>query len=110
MNDRFGPPPAPVRNLLYIVRIRALAKEASVGAIAREERGDGRSVLILRARNDAEITGSIPLSARREIERTDGVTVGRAHLRIDLGVLGDDWREGLVATLEALAGRAAVAA
>ncbi|HEX5480647.1 MAG TPA: transcription-repair coupling factor, partial [Dehalococcoidia bacterium] len=110
LNDRFGVPPPAVRNLLYIVRVRSLAKAANIGAIAREERADGRSVLILRTQNDAEITAEMPLGARRELERTDGIAVGRSQLRIDIGLLGDAWREDLVLALEALAGRAPVAA
>ena len=110
LNDRFGAPPPAVRNLLYIVRVRSLAKAANIGAIAREERADGRNVLILRTQNDAEITAEMPLGARRELERTDGISVGRSQLRIDIGLLGDAWREELVLALEALAARAPVAA
>ncbi len=35
--DRFGPPPEPVENLLYIVRIKVLAVNAGVEAISLEE-------------------------------------------------------------------------
>jgi len=35
--DRYGPPPSPAANLLQIVRLRALAREAGVAAIAREQ-------------------------------------------------------------------------
>ena len=110
LNDRFGPPPAPVRNLLYIVRVRELAKTANIGAIAREERADGRNVLILRTQNDAEITAQMPPSARRELEHSDGISIGRSQMRFDMGLLGDRWREELVLALDALAGRAPVAA
>ncbi|MHB8514739.1 MAG: transcription-repair coupling factor [Dehalococcoidia bacterium] len=109
LNDRFGPPPASVRNLLYIVRLRALAKRAHVGAIAREERGDGQPVLLVRSQNDAEITARMPPAQKRDLERMDGVSVGRAQLRIDMALLGAAWREALLRVLEALAGVAPVA-
>ncbi len=35
--DRYGPPPTPAANLLQIVRLRALAREAGVAAIGREQ-------------------------------------------------------------------------
>jgi transcription-repair coupling factor (superfamily II helicase) len=110
LNDRFGMPPTPVRNLLYIVRLRALAARAGVASIAREERGDGQSTLLLRAPNDAVIAADLPPSARRQIEAMDGVRIGRAQARIDMALLGAGWREALVEVLEALAGAAAVAA
>ena len=36
LRDRFGPPPEPADNLLYILRLRALARQAGVTAIQRE--------------------------------------------------------------------------
>src|SRR5207237_4556995 len=39
LNDRFGAPPSPVRNLLYIVRLRTLAKRARTASTGRAERG-----------------------------------------------------------------------
>ncbi|HEY7801376.1 MAG TPA: transcription-repair coupling factor, partial [Dehalococcoidia bacterium] len=59
LNDRFGALPTPVRHLLYIVRLRGLAKRARVSAIAREERADGRSALILRSQNDSDISADL---------------------------------------------------
>ncbi len=110
LRDRFGPPPLPVRNLLYIVRVRALAARAHVGAIAREERAAGRPVLLVRSQDDAAITARMPPGQKRELERMDGVSVGRAHLRIDTALPGDAWRDGLLRVLEVLAGVAPVPA
>jgi len=110
LGDRFGTPPAPVRNLLYIVRLRALAARAGVASIAREERGDGTPMLLLRAPNDAVIAADMPRPARAEVEAIDGVRLGRTQARIDLSLLGSTWRETLVEVLEALAGATAAAA
>jgi transcription-repair coupling factor (superfamily II helicase) len=108
--DRFGAPPAPVRNLLYIVRLRALAVRAGVASIAREERGEGLPMLLLRAPNDAMIAPEVSRAARTEIEAIDGVRLGRTQARVDLSLLGAGWRETLVEVLEALAGTTAAAA
>ncbi len=107
--DRFGTPPATVRNLLFIVRLRALARRANIGGIAREERADGRTVLVARTQNDAEITASLASSVRLDLERTDGITLGRAQMRVDVTLLGDGWRDALVGALESLAGLAVAA-
>ncbi|MBF6599720.1 MAG: transcription-repair coupling factor [Dehalococcoidia bacterium] len=109
LNDRFGPPPTPVRHLLYIVRLRAQAKRAGIAAIAREERADGRAMLILRSQHEADITADLPAPARRDLERADGVTLGRAQLRLDLALVGERWPDALVDVLEMLAGVAAAA-
>src|SRR6185437_9968870 len=110
LNDRFGALPTPVRHLLYIVRLRGLAKRARVSAIAREERADGRSALILRSQNDSDISADLDATERRDLARIDGVSVGRAQLRIDLTLLDDGWRATLVEVLEALGRVQAVAA
>jgi transcription-repair coupling factor (superfamily II helicase) len=90
MEDRFGTLPPLARNLLYVVSLRALAKEAAVQSIATE---DGTAVI--RTRED----GALP---RDELEETvpRGVKVGRSMVRVDLG---DGWRERLRRTLEQLA-------
>jgi transcription-repair coupling factor (superfamily II helicase) len=49
LNDRFGAPPTPVRNLLYIVQVRVLAKRAHIASIARDESAAGSRVLSVRA-------------------------------------------------------------
>ncbi|MEK7693153.1 MAG: transcription-repair coupling factor, partial [Chloroflexota bacterium] len=104
LNDRFGPPPTPVRNLLYIVRVRVLAKRAHIASIAREEGAAGGRVLSVRALDGYDFRAQLAPAARRELERADGVTIGHAQLRIDLELAGGGWRDTLVRVLEAAAG------
>jgi len=108
LSDRFGAPPPPVRNLLFIVRLRALAALAGVASIAREER-EGREFLVVRVREGVDLRARVPAGARRELERVDGVSVGHNQIRLDLEVAGDGWRDVLVEALDAAAG-ASVAA
>ena len=108
LNDRFGPPPAPVRNLLYIVRLRVLAKRAHVASIAREDGPAGQPVLSLRTLDGYDVGRQLSLTARRDLERGDGVTVGHAQIRIDLDAAGARWRHTLLEALEAAAGAEAV--
>jgi len=101
MNDRFGKPPAPVRNLLYIVQMRVLAKRAHVASVAREEGPGGQQVLLLRAVDGYDFRAQLSPADRRELEREDGVSIGHAQLRIDIAAAGDRWREVLLHALEA---------
>jgi len=110
LNDRFGPPPTPARNLLYIIRLRVLAKRAHVISIAREEAPGGQPVLSLRAAEGHDFREQMPPSARAALERDGGVTVGHAQLRIDLEAAGAAWRDLLVRALQAAAGTDPVAA
>ncbi len=103
MNDRFGTPPMPVRNLLYIVQVRVLAKRAHIASIARDESAAGSRVLVVRAKDGYDFGVQIAPRTRRELEHADGVTVGHAQLRIDLELAGDVWRETLVRVLAAAA-------
>jgi transcription-repair coupling factor (superfamily II helicase) len=107
MNDRFGAPPTPVRNLLYIVHIRVLAKRAHIASISRDERTAGAHVLSLRTQDGYDFGVQLSPSSRRNLERADGVTIGHAQLRIDLAVAGDAWRDTLVRALQSAAGEAA---
>jgi transcription-repair coupling factor (superfamily II helicase) len=102
LTDRFGAPPPPVRNLLYIVRVRVLAKRAGVSSIAREDR-DTRPMLVVRAQDGNDLRARLSFDGRRMLERTDGVSLGRTQLRLDLDVAGDAWRDLLVAALESAA-------
>ena len=101
LNDRFGPPPTPVRNLLYIVQVRLLAKHAHIASIAREEGAGAGRTLILRSADGYDFRGRLTPAARRALERADGVSVGNAQLRIDLDDAGDGWRDTLLQVLEA---------
>jgi hypothetical protein len=103
LTDRFGAPPASVRNLLFVVRVRVLAKQAELASVQREE-SDGRPFLVIRGAELRDLRATIAPSARAEFARTDGITLGRNQLRLDLEVLGEGWREVLVSALESLAG------
>ena len=103
LNDRFGPTPTPVRNLLYIVHVRGLAKRAHIASISRDESAAGGRVLSVRALDGYDFGAQIAAKSRRDLEREDGVTIGHARLRIDLELAGDGWRETLVRVLEAVA-------
>ncbi|TAK61853.1 MAG: transcription-repair coupling factor, partial [Dehalococcoidia bacterium] len=103
-NDRFGPPPSPVRNLLYIVKARVLAKRAGVASVTREDGAGGRPILSLRTTEGHDFRQQLSLTARGDLERADGVSIGHNQLRIDLDAAGANWRETLLQALEAAAG------
>ena len=88
--DRFGPLPGPARNLMYQLRLKALARDAGVGGIGVE---NGRLVLRSGRGNYAE---------RERLQRALGgrATVGRREVRLPLG---QGWQEELVAVLEQIA-------
>ena len=103
LRDRFGAPPAPVRNLLYVVRVRALARRAEVAAVAREERADAPPMLVLRAIEGRNFQAMLDARVRRDLEAIEGVHVGRTQVRIDPALAGDAWQDVLLRTLEAMA-------
>ena len=89
MRDRFGALPRAVRDLLYVVELRTLARDVGVEAISRV----GREV-VLQMRE--------PVSgARMALQKSLGPTprVGHSQIRLNLR---DGWREDLVKTLESL--------
>ena len=90
LRDRFGPPPEPVLNLVYAVRVKTLARAADVETVARE----GGSIA-LRLRHG--VGGAGPLLQR---ELRDRARVGDALVRVQVR---DGWPETLVWTLEQLA-------
>ena len=90
LRDRFGPPPEPVRNLVYAVRVKALARAAGVESLARE----GGSIA-LRLRHG--VGGAAPLLQR---ELGDRARVGDALVRVPVR---EGWPEALTWTLEQLA-------
>jgi hypothetical protein len=110
LTDRFGAPPPAVRNLLYIVRLRTLAKRAGVASVAREDAPSGQPVLSIRMLDGRDLRAQLAASARRELERGGVVTIGHAQMRIDLEAAGDGWRDIVVRALEAAAGKAAIPA
>lgn len=95
LTDRFGPPPAAVRSLLYVVQLRSLAARAGVQSVARDEGPGGRAVITLRSQDSGDFREKMLPSARRDLERTGAVSVGHQQVRIDVEGAGNDWR-GLV--------------
>jgi aspartate aminotransferase-like enzyme len=81
-----------VRNLLYIVGLKVQAGEARVEAVARE----GNTVVLTLP----EPVGG----ARLALEKALGplARVGNRQVRINIGRLGERWKEGLVTILERL--------
>jgi transcription-repair coupling factor (superfamily II helicase) len=97
LEDRFGKPPPPVRDLLLAVLFRALASQAGVQSIATE--GE-QAVLRLKE-------GSLAPREALEPRVAKGVSVGRTLVRVDLG---EGWRRRLRETLELMAAAEPVAA
>lgn len=91
LRDRFGPPPRPVRELVYVLTVRALARQAGATAVQMED-----GALVLRMEEGADLRASGVASA-------PGVAVGRRQARLDVHALGDRWRDALVALLERIA-------
>jgi len=88
--DRFGPLPEPARNLMYQLRLKALARDAGVGTVAVE---NGR--LMLRS-------GGGDYAERGRLQRVlgDRAVVGRREIWLPLE---RGWREELVAVLKEMA-------
>jgi transcription-repair coupling factor (superfamily II helicase) len=96
MRDRFGPLPEPVQTLLYVVRLRALAREAGVQSIQTE---DGQVVV--------RMAGGRRLPQEQLRRRApEGTWVGPTSLRLSRTRLGDRWRDTLLGVMEGLAAEA----
>ena len=85
--DRFGELPAPLLELLALVRIRLAAGEAHVSSIRTEG-----SEIVLHASEGA------PFGSRSLPRLPEGVRAGQTQLRLQRAALGADW----LAALEAL--------
>lgn len=96
MVDRFGPPPPLARNLLYVVTLRTLAKQAGVQSISAED-----STAVVRLPE-----GELLPREQLEPAAPRGVRVGRTMLWIELG---EGWRDRLRLALEQLAAARPVA-
>ncbi|MES0328843.1 MAG: TRCF domain-containing protein, partial [Dehalococcoidales bacterium] len=84
-NDRFGPPPAEVVNLLYAVKIKVLGARAGVESITSEA---GQILL--------QLLPGLELD-RKKLEPVlkDGIKAGRRQMRLDSKRLGGEWRKVL---------------
>ncbi|MCH7810216.1 MAG: hypothetical protein IH863_06530 [Chloroflexi bacterium] len=89
MVDRFGEPPPLVRNLLYVVTLRSLAKLSGVQSIIAE----GTTAVV-----KMEAGETLPAAALEETAPR-GVQVGRTMMRVELA---EGWRERLRQALELL--------
>jgi transcription-repair coupling factor (superfamily II helicase) len=90
--DRFGKPPEPIENLLYLLRIKVAAMQAQIAAITAEE---GR-IVVKFGREDAA------LASRLQSKFKDRVRVARD--RAWLSYDGDPkWREHLTEVVRAMA-------
>ncbi len=93
MRDRFGPLPREVHNLLYTVRVRALAQAADVEAVTKEA-----ASVVVRLRE--EVGGAKPAL---EKELGPHVRVGGTLLHLELKRLDMPWGQALLEMLERLA-------
>ncbi len=91
LEDRFGPPPPPVRSLLAIVRLRVLARDAGLTSVQSE----GEEIVLR--------SGS-PIRGRERLlqQHRGGVSVGTAQVRIALAA-GGDWLKRVERVVETLA-------
>ncbi len=93
LKDRFGRLPPSVRTLLYVVRLRTLAREAGVQSIQAE---NGEIVLRMAA-------GRRLPQERIRREAPPESWVGPTSVRLSRGRLGERWQEALLALVERLA-------
>ncbi len=91
--DRFGPLPAQVTNLVYVIRLRIHAAACGVGSITRSE-----DRIVLRLQDQ---TGG----ARQALQRRLGkdVRVGNNQIRLDLDRAAQGWERRLAGILTTLA-------
>ena len=90
VRDRFGPMPQPVENLLYVVRLKAQAREVGVESIAQ----DGRSIVV-RLRDPI---GGAQFPLQRALGRA--VQVGHSQIRLPIR---SEWQSTLPDALDRLA-------
>jgi transcription-repair coupling factor (superfamily II helicase) len=90
LSERFGPPPPAVANLFYLLRLKALAAQAGVSAVA----GEGREVVL-------RFPGLLSPLAVQQAQRFGArLTIGRNRISLPRQ---ERWRELLVAVLLVLA-------
>ena len=82
--DRFGPMPQPVDNLLYIVKIKVLAARAEVSSVSTQ----GRQIVI---KPPETVIVSV---AKQSLSKGYGaaVKVGTTQIKLDTRLLGDRWK------------------
>jgi transcription-repair coupling factor (superfamily II helicase) len=91
-SDRFGAPPAEVKNLLYAVKIKLLAAKAGIESISMEN----DQVILRRFRG-------MPFDKQKlDIILKDGVKAGITQLRLNPERLGGEWKKVLEEVLGAV--------
>ena len=90
--DRFGPLPEALVNLLAIVRLRIVGATAGIGAI----RIEGGEVLVTSAGR--------PFGERTLPRMPSGIRMGRNQIRLDRAALGPQWVAAIEGLLTLLAG------
>jgi len=93
LRDRYGPPPEPMRNLLYGVEVKLLALRAR----ATEVRARGPELRVILSR---DITQSERTALVRAFPRLQH---GQRQLRLSVVDLRGDWRDALTRLLDGLA-------
>ena len=93
LEDRFGPIPQQVSNLLYAVKIKIHALEAGVRSVAVDA-----GQLVVKMAEGKRVEKAL------ESALGDGVKAGTNQVRLNLKRLGDRWQETLSQTLQAMAG------
>ena len=80
-SDRFGSPPPEVKNLLYMVKIKALAGKAGIESISTEQ-----GQIILR------LFQGIQFNKQKLEPVRDGIHLGLSQLRLNPKRLGKEWQ------------------
>jgi len=83
-----------VINLLYAVKVKALAMDAGVASISAED-----SQLVLRMAAGLKIDKKVLAGGLS----TEGIKLGTSQLRLDIGRLGRKWQKTLEDVLQDLA-------
>jgi transcription-repair coupling factor (superfamily II helicase) len=88
--DRFGPLPEPVENLLYIVKIKVLAMRAKVSSISTQ----GRQIVIKPQTVDSplKIRGVKGVMSKY---LDSAIKLGATQIKLDTRLLGNRWKEVL---------------
>jgi len=91
-NDRFGVPPKEVENLLFILKIRALAKDAGIESISNL---DGEIII--------QLFAGMQLNKQKLSNfYRDGIKIGNSQLRMNLKQPGKGWKTMLEEVLGAM--------
>ena len=103
--DRFGPLPEPVENLLYVVKIKVLAKRAKVSSVSTQ----GKQIVIKPQETVIAVSRS-PEHGEGEAKQSlskgyDGaVKIGATQIKLDTSLLGDKWTGVLEEILRSIGG------